>query len=336
MSHAQHERPSSFAGLVNLAQPRLGAEVVMANDEFFGARERLIDPREPVFIPEKYDEHGKWMDGWETRRRREPGHDYCIIRLGAPGVIKGFDVDTRHFTGNNAPAVSIEACWSTEREPEDAAWTEILPRTPLQGDAHHYLGVDDGQPRTHLRVNIYPDGGVARLRVYGMVRPDWQALADAGTFDLLALENGGRALACSDEHFGTMHNLNAPGRGVNMGDGWETARRRGPGHDWVVLALGCAGHVEAVEIDTAHFKGNYPDRATLQAAHAAEDDIERLVADSESWPLLLPESRLRPDDRHFFDNDLRHLGPVTHVRLNIFPDGGVSRLRLFGRMAEEG
>jgi len=335
MSENFKERNSRFAGLVNLAQPRLGAEVVAANDEFFGSKERLIDPREPVFIPDKYDDHGKWMDGWETRRRREPGHDWCVVRLGVPGIVRGLDVDTSHFTGNNAPAVSIDACNVDERvPPSHAVWTEILPRTPLQGDSHHYLeAAGDAPPCTHLRVNIYPDGGMARLRVYGEVQPDWRALAEGGTLDLLALENGGRALACSDEHFGSMHNLNAPGRGVNMGDGWETARRRGPGHDWVIMALGHAGTVNAVEIDTAHFKGNYPDRAAIQAVHASETDIDRLVAESEDWPFLLPESKLQADRQHVFSGEIQPLGPVTHVRLNIHPDGGVSRLRLFGHVA---
>ena len=336
MTSTSDKQTFPFAGLVNLAQPRLGARVIFANDEFFGARERLIDPAPPVFIPDKYDDHGKWMDGWETRRRREPGHDHCVIRFGAPGIVKGFDVDTSHFTGNYAPEVSIEACTSHERQPaDDAEWREVLGRTPLTGNAHHYLDAAPSPPCTHLRVHIYPDGGIARLRVYGAVQPDWEALAAGGTFDLLALENGGRALACSDEHFGSMRNLNASGRGLNMGDGWETARRRGPGHDWVILALGRPGVIDAVEIDTAHFKGNYPDRAAIQAARTGEQDIARLVADSEAWPLLLPESKLQADRQHVFKRELAALGPVSHVRLNIFPDGGVSRLRVFGHLAQE-
>ena len=329
----RHEDKSpQFVGMVNLAQPRLGAEVVEANDEFFGARERLIEAADPVFIPDKYDDHGKWMDGWETRRRREPGNDYCIVRLGARGLVKAFDVDTSHFTGNYAPEISIDACTSAERKvPGKAKWREILPRTRLSGNCHNYLASTAEASCTHLRLNIYPDGGIARLRVYGEVQPDWHALARKQPLDLLALEHGGRALACSDEHFGSMHNLNAPGRGVNMGDGWETARRRGPGHDWVILALGRTGIIEAVEIDTAHFKGNYPDRASIQAALTAETDIHRLIKASESWPVLLPETELEADRLHRIETRVNP-GPVTHVRLNIFPDGGVSRLRLFGRL----
>ncbi|MGA8260388.1 MAG: allantoicase [Arenicellales bacterium] len=334
MNDSTAKRPS-FTTLVNLAQPRLGARVIFANDEFFGAKERLIDPAAPVFIPGKYDDHGKWMDGWETRRRREPGHDHCVIRLGSACIVKGFDVDTSHFTGNYAPEVSIEACLSDKRQPAgEDEWWEVVPRAPLRGDSHHFLAAATGPACTHLRVNIHPDGGVARLRVYGEVQPDWDALAAGGTFDLMALENGGRALACSDEHFGSMHNLNAPGRGVNMGDGWETARRRGPGHDWVILALGRAGIIEAIEIDTAHFKGNYPDCASIQAGHTTETDVDRLIAASRSWPLLLRESKLQADRQHVFKRDIDSPGLVSHIRLNIFPDGGVSRLRVFGHLTE--
>jgi allantoicase len=183
-----------------------------------------------VFVADRYDDHGKWMDGWETRRRRTPGCDYCILRLGIPGVIHGFDIDTRYFTGNFPPHASIDACASDEDVPE-IGWEELLPKTELTGDAHHYLSVESGARYTHVRLNIFPDGGIARLRVFGEIRPDFTGIDEV--IDLVAVENGGRALACSDEHYGSMHNLNLAGRGVNMGDGWETARRRGPGNDWV-------------------------------------------------------------------------------------------------------
>ncbi|MBT8076990.1 MAG: allantoicase [Gammaproteobacteria bacterium] len=323
-----------FHQWVQLEQPRLGSRVVFATDDFFAAKERLIQPSEPEFIPDKYDDHGKWMDGWESRRKRTPGHDHCIIRLGIPGVVHGIDIDTRHFTGNYPPEASLEACRSDEDEPAaDTGWTELLPRSPIGGDAHHYFEIGDDRAWTHLRLHIYPDGGVARLRVFGEVRPDWSDASDDEVLDLVALENGGRALCCNDEHFGSMHNLNVPGRGINMGDGWETARRRVPGNDWVILALGHPGIVERVEIDTAHFKGNYPDRAAIQAAMADDADLRNIEAASRSWAVLLPECKLKMDQQHFFEQDLNPVGPVSHVRLSIFPDGGISRLRLFGRLA---
>ena len=323
----QEDHP--FREYIRLEQPRLGTRVVFATDDFFAAKERVIDPAEPVWIDDKYDDHGKWMDGWESRRRRDDGHDYCIIRLGTPGIVRGVDIDTRFFTGNFPPAASIDACVSADEIPgKDVAWRELLARTDLGGDAHHYCAIDSDEAITHLRLNIFPDGGVARLRIYGEVDADLDQYAEDDTIDLVAFENGGRALACSDEHYGSMHNLNVAGRGVNMGDGWETARRRGPGNDWVILALGAPGIIEKVEIDTAHFKGNYPARASLRAALI--DNAADIVDASENWPLLLPETELEADSIRHVAGGLDNCGPVSHVRLDIFPDGGVSRLRLFG------
>ena len=325
-----------FQQWVRLEQPRLGTRVVYATDDFFADKSRLIEPDEPDFIPDKYDDNGKWMDGWESRRKREPGHDYCVIKLGIPGVVHGFDIDTSYFTGNYPPHASIDACVSQEENPgDDANWQELLGKVALEGDAHHFPAIDDDTSYTHLRLNIYPDGGVARLRIFGEVRPSRNDLDTSEVIDLLALENGGRALMCNDQHFGSMHNLNLSGRGVNMGDGWETARRRTPGNDWVILALGHPGIIEKVEIDTAHFKGNYPDRAAIQAALLTEVDIDDIELSSESWTTLLPECKLDMDQQHYFTDKLMKTGVVSHVRLSIFPDGGISRLRLFGRVADD-
>lgn len=317
-----------FHHWIQLEQPRLGSRVTYATDDFFAAKERIIDPATPVFIEGKYDDHGKWMDGWESRRKRTAGHDHCIIRFGVPGIVRGFDIDTSYFTGNYPPQASIEACVSDADVPEDG-WHEILPKTDLSGDSHHLLSIDDERVWTHLKLHIYPDGGVARLRVYGQVKADFSGVD--GYVDFAAIENGGRAIACSDEHFGSMHNLNVPGRGVNMGDGWETARRRGPGNDWVILSLATTGEIERVEIDTAHFKGNYPDRVSLDAGNFASD--EQATHDAPGWRPLLPETKLKMDQQHYFE-DLEAAGPATHVRMSIYPDGGISRLRLFGRVGE--
>jgi allantoicase len=324
-----------FDAWVRLEQPGLGSRVVYATDEFFAAKERLIEPQDPVFIEGKYDDHGKWMDGWESRRKRTEGHDHCIVRLGLPGVVHGVDIDTSHFTGNYPPSASIDACMSDAKQPDDdVSWREILPPVDLQGDAHHFFEIENDTECTHLRLNIYPDGGVARLRIYGEVRPDWDKVGDDQVIDLFAIENGGRALLCNDQHFGSKHNLNLAGRGVNMGDGWETARRRTPGNDWVILRLGHPGLIEKVEIDTAHFKGNYPDRAELRAV-LIEDESD-LESASAEWPVLLPENKLDMDKQHLFADELQDLGAVSHVRLNIFPDGGISRVRLYGKIAAGG
>jgi allantoicase len=316
---------------VNLAQPRLGAKVTYATDDFFADKARLIDPSEPVFVPGLYDENGKWMDGWESRRKRTPGHDWCVIRLGVPGYIAGFEIDTRHFTGNYPPAARIEVCRSDESVPQ-VGWAGGTDRLQLKGDDRLFVPVEYDEPMTHVRLNIFPDGGIARLRVWGRVAKDWSRVAPDERLDLLAMENGGRGIIANDEHYGRVENLTAPGRGANMGDGWETRRRREPGHDWAVLELGAAGRIEEVIVDTAHFKGNYPDRCFLQAALGANGSPEEIAAQSEGWPVLLPEAKLDADKVHIFRDGLNDLGAVRFVRLNIVPDGGVSRLRLIGRV----
>jgi len=317
---------------VNLAQPRLGSEVTYATDDFFADKARLIDPGEPQFIADKYDENGKWMDGWESRRKRTEGHDWCVIRLGVPGLVAGFEIDTRHFTGNYPPEAEIEVCRSDQAVPDDeAGWTKVTERLALKGDERVYVGIEHDEPVTHVRLNIFPDGGVARLRVWGRVAKDWSSVDAEARVDLLAMENGGRGIIASDEHYGCIENLTAPGRGVNMGDGWETRRRRETGHDWAVLELGAPGLIEEIFIDTAFFKGNYPDRCFLQAAASATGSPEEIAAASESWPLLLPEVKLEADKVHAFRDGLADLGAIRFVRLNIIPDGGVSRLRLIGR-----
>ncbi|HVY04614.1 MAG TPA: allantoicase [Burkholderiales bacterium] len=325
--------PDFVRQCVNLADPRLGAKALSATDEFFAPKERMLSRDAAVFIAGKYDDNGKWMDGWETRRRRGPGHDSCVIRLGLPGAIRGFDIDTSHFTGNYPPAVSIEACLS-ERDPgADAEWVELIAPMKLSGNTHHFPAVVDPRVWSHLRLHIYPDGGIARLRVYGEVARDWSKRGGDTLYDLAAVENGGRPVAWNDAHFGNPVNLLAPGRGENMGDGWETRRRREPGNDWCVLALGTAGTVRKIEVDTAHFKGNYPDRCSLQATNAKNVPDQALVTQSMFWPVLLPEQPLSMDAVHVFEKQLADVGPITHVRFNIIPDGGISRLRLWGQVA---
>lgn len=319
---------------VDLAQPRLGSEVVYATDDFFADKARLIDPAPPVFIPGKYDDNGKWMDGWESRRKRVPGHDWCVVRLGVPGIVAGFEIDTSHFTGNYPPGAELEICVSPETVPgDDAGWVKVTPRLDLKGDDRIWVPLQHATPATHVRLHIYPDGGVARLRVWGRVDPDWSSVGPDQVIDLLASAWGGRGVIANDEHYGAVGNLTAPGRGVNMGDGWETRRRREPGHDWAVLELGALGRVSEVVVDTAHFKGNYPDRCSIQATVDAHGAPHEIAAQAESWPVLLPEVKLQADHVHTFKAELADLGPVRFVRLNIYPDGGVSRLRILGTVA---
>ena len=331
--HSDTELPDFAGRCVNLADPRFGARVLSASDQFFAPAERMLSREPAVFIAGKFDDNGKWMDGWETQRRRGTGHDFCVIRLGLPGAIRGFDIDTSHFTGNYPPAASIEACLVEGDPAKDTEWVELVAPARLAGNSHHYLAIQDPRVWSHLRLHIYPDGGIARLRVYGEVARDWSVRGGDKLYDLAAIENGGRPVAWNDAHFGHPLNLLAPGRGENMGDGWETRRRREPGSDWTIIALGHAGVIRRVEVDTAHFKGNYPDRCSLQATNAKDVPDEALVTQSMFWPELLPAQALGMDSMHTFEKQVADLGAITHVRFNIFPDGGVSRLRLWGQVA---
>lgn len=317
---------------INLADPALGAEVTFATDDFFAAKERLIQSTPPVFEPGIYDSHGKWMDGWESRRKRTVGHDFCIVKLGLAGVIRGVEIDTRHFTGNYPPAASIEACATLSAPDAATEWVEIVPTTAIMGNKQHFIAVHHSEVWTHVRLHIYPDGGVARLRVYGDIRCDWQMLPHDRLYDLASVEYGGKAVVWNDAHFGHPRQLTMPGRGANMGDGWETRRRREPGNDWCILKLGHPAMLRRIEVDTRHFRGNFPDRCSMQAAFVLNSTPLSLQAESLYWPILLKEQKLEPDAMHSFERELTQLGPVSHVRLNIHPDGGVSRLRVWGNV----
>jgi allantoicase len=305
-----------FTELVDLASERLGGAVLEANDDFFAPKENLLKSAKPFFIEGKYTDRGKWMDGWETRRRRSPGYDWCIIQLGLPGIPRGVVVDTAYFKGNYPESCSLEACDDLTA----AQWTAILPESPLKGDCENLFSLDTSHRVTHLRFKIYPDGGVARLRVYGEVAA---ALSYSAELDLAAVENGGLVVASSDMFFGSRQNLIMPGSAINMSDGWETRRRRGPGHDSVVIRLGAAGAIHKVEVDTSHFKGNYPDSCLLEAC------------DETGAPgrVILPQTKLQAHTRHVFSDEIQRVAPASYVRFSIFPDGGVSRLRLYGRRA---
>jgi allantoicase len=329
-----------FAHYPDLADRRLGAGVVAANDEFFAERENLLKPGAAEFDPEHFGHKGKIMDGWETRRRRGAGaeqphptdedHDWALVRLGAPGVVRGIVVDTAHFRGNYPQAVSIEAASvAGSPSPEgllagDVKWTTLVPRTPIGGHAANGFAVDVEQRFTHLRVNQHPDGGIARLRVHGEVVPDPAWLGVLGTFDLVALENGGQVEDASDRFYSPATNTIQPGRSRKMDDGWETRRRRDKGNDWIRYQLVAQSEIRAVEIDTAYLKGNSAGWAALSVRDGEADE----------WRVVLARTRLQPDTNHRFVLDTPAV--ATHVRIDIYPDGGISRLRLFGSPTEQG
>ena len=327
-----------FTELIDLASEKLGGAVLAANDDFFAPKENLLKPAAPIWIEGKYTDLGKWMDGWETRRRRSPRldeeYDWCVIRLGMPGEIKGVVVDTAFFRGNYPSHCLLEAC-TLDGQPDTAQllgantqWNEILPLSTLQGDSRNEFAVDRAGRVTHLRFKIYPDGGVARLRVHGNVLPDWDSLKKRNSeINLAAAENGGDVPLASDMFFGHRHNLIMPGLAQDMSDGWESQRRRGPGHDWCIVKFGTKGRITRIEIDTSHFKGNYPESCSLEGGVLSGSDLDTIA-----WHELLPMSKLQAHTKHLFADELSDLGDITHVRFNIYPDGGVSRLRLYGRI----
>jgi len=319
---------AAFAGFIDLASEKIGGKALSASDEFFAEKENLLKEGRGIFIADKYTDRGKWMDGWESRRKRTPGHDWCVIQLGLPGVIQGVDIDTNHFLGNNPAFASIDASMSAQGE-----WTEILSRSPLNPGAQNLFSINSITPWTHLRLNIYPDGGIARFRVYGDVYKDWTSHKADELIDLAALANGGKSVACSDMFFSSMHNLLMPGRSANMGDGWETKRRRGVGYDWVIVKLGRPGTISKFEIDTNHFKGNFPDECSVDACLAPDENIDILTWNDIEWVQVLPRLKLKAHHQHYIEDEIKNTGPFSHVKLNIFPDGGISRLRVLGRVA---
>jgi allantoicase len=314
-----------FTTLPDLCDERLGAAVVGRNDEYFALADNLLKPEAPIWVADKYTKRGKWMDGWETRRRRTDGVDWCIVRLGAPGIIRGIVVDTAHFTGNFPKECWLEGCASdgypSADELADAQWMPLGAKTGLSGDHKHLINVNQPARITHVRLTISPDGGVARLHVHGEPVPDPRDIWGM-PLDLAALEHGGVVVDCSDMYFSHRHNLNQPTAPASMADGWETRRRRGPGNDWVVVRLAEEGVLRIAEVDTRFFKGNAPRSFSLDGR--GDGDFHE----------LLPETDLRPHVRHRFRVPAHD--PVTHVRLNIYPDGGIARLRLFGSLSERG
>jgi len=317
-----------FVTLPDLASRSLGGGVPYANDELFAERENLIKPGPAVFSTEDFGHKGKVYDGWETRRRREPGHDFAVVRLGAPGIVRGVVIDTAWFKGNYPPFASVEATsaegYPPPAELERADWQTIVERSPLRGDAENSFPVAAGQRFTHVRLSIYPDGGVARFRVHGEVVPDPRLLPD--TFDLAAAEHGAQVVDCSDMFYSSPTNLIMPGQARIMGDGWENARRRDDANDFVTFALAGPGTVTLAELDTSHFVGNAPGWASLRGVDARSASLE----ESGAWSELLPRTRLQPDTPHRFR--LGALRPMTHIRMDVFPDGGLARVRLYGSM----
>ena len=320
----------SFNAVVDLASRWLGGSVMAASDESFGEKENLLVPTPADFTPGNYGHSGEIVDGWETKRRREPGHDWALIRLGAAGVITAVDVDTSFFTGNFPTTCRIEAAGFEgypgvkDLQSPAAEWIEILAEVPLKGDAHNHFPINDRRRFTHLRLSAFPDGGIARLRVMGHILPD-PRLISGMTIDLASQDHGGQVISSTDGFYTSAAMLNRPDKARTMGEGWETRRRRDGGNDHAILRLALPGHVRMVEIDTAHFK--YNASAMIQFAGAV--GTEGTLAKDLIWVPLTGRLTLQPDTRHCFA--MPDAGQaLSHLRLDAFPDGGISRLRVWG------
>ena len=325
-----------FTQLTDLAAEKLGGKVLYCTDDFFAEKENLIRQGRGIFIADKYTDHGKWMDGWESRRKRTTGHDWAVVQLATPGRIVGVDIDTNFFLGNHPPHASVQAANIfdasniTDWDNTAITWKEILPNSGLDAGSQNFFECSIEEIFTHIRLHIYPDGGVARLRVYGEVFKNWESINADEVIDLASALNGAKAIACNDMFFSAMSNLIMPGRGINMGDGWETKRNRTPGNrDWVIVKLATPGTIERIVVDTAHFKGNYPDSCSIEGCMS--DNDEQLINDKVEWKTVLPAHKLSADAEQEFTKEIVATKEYSHIRLNIFPDGGISRLRIFGK-----
>jgi len=318
-------------GLIDLAQPRLGSKVIFRTDDFFASADRIIDPSAPIFKEGLFDKNGKWMDGWESRRKRTPGHDYLIIKLGKPGSISKVNVDTSHFNGNQPSMISIEACNSKSNNIKNFKWKSLLGKKKTKANSHHIFKTSSKSVFTHIKLNIFPDGGVARLRLYGNISKEKNDFKNK-TINLASLLDGASVIACNNEHFGKAENILAPGKAKNMGDGWETRRRRDKGFDWLILNSIDGEKIDKIEISTHHFKGNFPSHCSLQAAYiTTKKSSSSIVSGSNKWKTLMNKTMLKANKTHTFRNVLMKNDKINFIKINIFPDGGISRFRIFGK-----
>lgn len=321
----------------DLLSERVGGKALGCSDEWFAECANLVKHDDPVFKEGHFVATGQWMDGWESRRsfgrsaRIESGldHDWCLLRLGIPGTLHGVDIETTHFRGNAPEYASLEGAWVQGEVNGETQWFTLLPKRATRAHDHNVFAVEVDQPCTHLRLKIFPDGGVARLRAWGSVAHLPEKTLPGELVDLASVMVGGRGMQCSDMFYSSPSNLLMPYSGINMGDGWETRRRRDDGNDWCIVKLGLTGTIRKVLVDTAHFKGNFPDSFSLEAVHSQREDMD---AEDIPWETVIAQTQLQADHAHLYMQEIQ-VAPeqkFTHVRLSIFPDGGISRLRVFG------
>ena len=322
------------AKMINLADPRVGSKIIFKTDDFFAPANRILNTDTPVFKDGLFDKHGKWMDGWETRRRRSKGFDYLILKLGKPGKIFDIDIDTTYFNGNQPTHASLEGCFSKSKPSKKAKWVSLLGKKKLGPNKNHIFKSKNKSVFNYIRLNIFPDGGVARLRLYGEIEMG-KNIFNNKNVNLTSVLNGASIIGCNNEHFGKAENIIAPGKGKNMGDGWETRRSRGKNFDWLIIKFGKPGLVKKLEIDTHHFKGNYPDTCSIQTANITKNlSNKSIVNNSKNWKFILNKSKLSAHKKHIFKKFLIKRNKENYLKINIHPDGGISRIRAFGNFVK--
>ncbi|RLV93648.1 Allantoicase [Spathaspora sp. JA1] len=317
---------------------KLGGKILCCSDQFFAAAENLIKPKAPIRDATKFTYSGAWYDGWETRRHNPEEADWVTFKLGVSSAyLIRCEVDTAFFNGNHAPYISIEAMQSFDSDNlesiKETDWEEVIPKTECGPSQRHFFSriALTEKNYTHARLRMYPDGGIARFRLYGLVVPVFSQIEQV--LDLASVQNGGVAVKFSDQHFGTADNLLLPGRGHDMSDGWETKRSRDPGHtDWVIIKLGTTAKLHRIVVDTAHFRGNYPQLINVEATYV--DKEQSLSCDLRTWDVIVPDSKTSADKEHYYDIHEEFANNVySHIKLTIIPDGGVKRVPAFGVIA---
>ena len=320
--------------MINLADPKIGSKVIFTTDEFFAPAHRILKTDNPIFKEGLFDKHGKWMDGWETRRRRSKGYDYLILKLGKPGRIFNVDIDTTHFNGNQPTYASVDGCFSKNKPNKNTKWFKVFSKKKLGPNKNHNFASKNRSIFNYIRLNIFPDGGVARIRLYGKINMENINL-NKKNINLTSVLNGASIIGCNNEHFGRAENIIAPGKAKNMGDGWETRRSRGKNFDWLIIKFGKSGLIKKLEIDTHHFKGNYPDTCSIQTANIAKNVSNNfIVRNSKKWKYILNKSKLSANKKHVFKKFLLRRNKENLLRINIYPDGGISRIRAFGNFVK--
>ena len=320
--------------MINLADPRIGSKVIFRTDEFFAPAHRILKTDNPIFKEGLFDKHGKWMDGWETRRRRSKGYDYLILKLGKPGKIFNVDIDTAHFNGNQPTYASVDGCFGKNKPNKNTKWFTVFGKKKLGPNKNHNFTSKNRSIFNYIRLNIFPDGGVARIRLYGKINMEKINL-NKKNINLTSVLNGASIIGCNNEHFGRAENIIAPGKAKNMGDGWETRRSRGKNFDWLIIKFGKSGLIKKLEIDTHHFKGNYPDTCSIQTSNIAKNVSNNfIVRNSKKWKYILNKSKLSANKKHVFKKFLLSRKKENLLRINIYPDGGISRIRAFGNFVK--